>query len=94
MSSPRPIEKSPSLVTTEDKATAILRQSPFFRAPNLDIRFECRGDVLVVRGRVRTFYLKQLLQTVLRDVQGIRRIDNCVDVVCSQGLNGVTHCGS
>jgi hypothetical protein len=47
--------------------------------------------VLMVRGRVPSFYLKQVLQRVLRNAAGNRRIDDRVDVVCSDGLSSV--CG-
>jgi hypothetical protein len=47
--------------------------------------FEVLGDTLVVRGRVSSFYLKQLVQTVLRDVEGVRWIDNQVEVIASNG---------
>ena len=46
-------------------------------------------QVLLVRGQVPSFYLKQVLQSVLRDVGGITRIENQVDVVCSDGLSSV-----
>jgi hypothetical protein len=36
-----------------------------------------------VRGTVPTFYLKQLLQNVLKDVDGVRAIDNQVAVVAN-----------
>jgi hypothetical protein len=38
------------------------------------------GDTLEVRGDVPSFYLKQMIQTVLRDLEGVRRIDNQVKV--------------
>jgi hypothetical protein len=44
--------------------------------------------VLVVRGTVRTFYLKQMVQTVLKEVTGVRRIDNQVTVMSDYGLCG------
>ncbi len=43
--------------------------------------------VLTLRGRVPTFYLKQVLQTTLKGIPGVMRIDNRVDVVASQGLS-------
>ncbi|HVT28190.1 MAG TPA: hypothetical protein VHE81_09260, partial [Lacipirellulaceae bacterium] len=42
--------------------------------------FECHDDILVVRGCVPTYYLKQVLQTALKDLAGVRRIDNRVEV--------------
>jgi hypothetical protein len=54
-------------------------------------RFEliCQEDVLIVRGIVPTFYLKQVLQTVLKDINGVRLIDNQVQVVSAAGLSGI-----
>ena len=49
--------------------------------------FQCDEDVLIVRGNVPTFYLKQVLQCALRDLDGIRGIDNRVTVVSSFGLS-------
>jgi hypothetical protein len=45
--------------------------------------------VLVIRGRVPTFYLKQLLQDALKEIEGVRRLDNRVEVVAVQGLSSV-----
>ena len=42
---------------------------------------------LVLRGRVPSFYLKQVLQTLLRDLTCVAQIDNRVDVVSSSGLS-------
>lgn len=47
--------------------------------------FELVDDVLVIRGCVPTFYLKQLLQDALKQLVGVRRIDNRVDVFVSAG---------
>ena len=43
--------------------------------------FESDGQTLIVRGRVPTFYLKQLLQESLRELPGIERVDNQVEVM-------------
>ena len=45
---------------------------------NLDCHFS--EGRLTLLGRVPTFHLKQLLQTMLRDIDGVRRIDNQVAV--------------
>ena len=39
------------------------------------------AEVLVVRGCVPTYYLKQMVQTALKDLEGVRRIDNQVEVI-------------
>ena len=44
------------------------------------VDFESDGQTLIVRGAVPTFYLKQILQEALRELPGIARVDNQVDV--------------
>jgi hypothetical protein len=63
----------------EEQAREALRRHPSFRCSDLNV--ECQEDVLIVRGYLPTFYLKQLLQTALLQVEGVVRIDNRVDVV-------------
>jgi hypothetical protein len=46
---------------------------------------------LTLHGNVPSFYLKQVLQSILKDVPGIERIDNRVDVVSAAGLSSVRH---
>ena len=72
---------------TELAARELLSQSIQFhgRADRFD--FKRQGDVLVVEGVVPTFYLKQVLQSLLRRLDDVRRIDNRVKVVCSTGLS-------
>jgi hypothetical protein len=42
---------------------------------------------LTLEGYVPTFYMKQILQTVLRNLEHVERIANEVDVVSSTGLS-------
>jgi hypothetical protein len=54
-------------------------QDRFQRSPYLPLRYiECQLDsgVLVLRGRVPTYYLKQLAQTIGRSLRGIDRVVN------------------
>ena len=60
-----------------------------FRGRADGFQFVQRDDVLIVRGCVPSFYLKQVLQTVLKEVEGVRWIDNQVDVVSCYGLSSV-----
>ena len=75
--------------TIEQQAQELLAQHSHFRQRAGEFEFEYQRDVLVVRGRVPTFYLKQVLQTVLKDLDGVTWIDNRVDVVCSEGVSSV-----
>jgi hypothetical protein len=42
---------------------------------------------LTLEGSVASFYLKQILQSMLRSVENVDRISNDVDVVSSTGLS-------
>lgn len=61
-------------------AYAALESHPHFRGRARNFELSCDGNVLVVRGAVPSYYLKQVLQTALKDVEGLRRIDNQVSV--------------
>ena len=54
-----------------------------------NVTWEFRNGVLTLHGSVPTFYLKQMLQTRLRNLPGVDEIDNQVDVVSSVGLSSV-----
>ncbi len=53
------------------------------------IEFRSRSGVLTVRGSLPSFYLKQVLIAHLLRVDGVRRIDDQIDIVCSNGLSSV-----
>jgi len=74
---------------THHEARRIVAQHPLFRGRSDSIEFVVCDEVLLVYGQVPSFYLKQILQTVLREIAEITRIDNRVDVVCSDGLSSV-----
>ena len=43
--------------------------------------------VLTLQGKLPTFHLKQVLQTRLKGLDGVKRIDNQVEVVNATGLS-------
>ncbi len=45
------------------------------------IACEVLDGVLVLRGRVQTYYLKQIAQQVASKVNGVRHVDNQIEVV-------------
>jgi osmotically-inducible protein OsmY len=47
------------------------------------IRCECDGGVLCLRGCVPSQYLKQVAQAIAAAVEGVRRVDNRIEVVAS-----------
>jgi len=66
-----------------------LSQCDHFRCRCDSIGIEYQKGDLVLMGRLPSFYLKQVLQTVLRGLPGVERIDNRVDVVSPTGLSSV-----
>jgi hypothetical protein len=78
----------------ELRAHELLSRHHHFRGRAGNFEYEFQEHVLIVRGRVPTFYLKQLLQTVLKDVDGVSWIDNQVDVVSSYGMSSVRQSAS
>ena len=66
-----------------------LSQSCHFTRHWREIECDFRDGVLTLRGNVPTFYLKQVLQSILKELPGVKRIDNRVDVVSAEGLSSV-----
>jgi len=53
------------------------------------VTFSYSQGILTLEGRLPSFYLKQVLQALLRDLDGVTRIANRVDVVSPTGLSSV-----
>lgn len=79
---------APDEVQSKDltaRARDSLSQLAQFRGRANGFTFALREGKLVVRGAVPSYYLKQLLQTALKDLDGIRQIDNQVVVTSAIG---------
>lgn len=53
------------------------------------VTFSFSRGILTLEGRPPSFYLKQVLQTLLRDLEGVTSIVSRVDVVSATGLSSV-----
>ena len=62
----------------ESQATAELHNSAYHAVRRVSC--EVRDSTLTLRGRLPSFYLKQIAQTVVRRIDGIVMIDNEVEV--------------
>ena len=82
-------KQSPRCVHTEHRAREAIDRHSHFRGRVDGFQFEHRAGVLTVRGRVPSFYLRQVLERALKRVDGVRSVDNQVDVVCCDGLSSV-----
>ena len=62
------------------RAQAAIEQHPHFRGRAGQFQFECAEHTLVVRGKVPTYYLKQLVQSALMEIDHCR-VDNRIEVL-------------
>ena len=81
------IVRLPLPAPVEEQARQYLTKNCPYASCFKDISFEFKGGVLTLRGRVPTYYLKQILQTWLRKLDGVNQIDNQVDVTSATGLS-------
>lgn len=64
----------------EHRAFALVNCHDHFLAQARRFEFIYCDDVLIVRGHVPSYYLKQVLERVLSELDGVYRIDNQVTV--------------
>jgi len=69
----------PSTSAIVSAAQNRLQQSPL--AALRDVSCECRRGVLVLRGRVPSFYYKQLAQETVARIEGVVEVVNEVEVI-------------
>ena len=67
--------------TLSDRVDKALVTNPYLTGRTL--RFETDGGRVILRGRVGTWYQKQMAQELIRRVEGVEVIDNCLEVVGS-----------
>ena len=70
---------------TELNAAALIESHPLFRGRGRWIECRCLGGSLYLSGKLPSFYLKQLVQELLRELEGIERIENGIVVASPVG---------
>lgn len=70
------------VLETGQVAESQLRSSPYPALHGLTCEFS--EGVLTLRGRVPTYYLKQIAQAAVLQLDGVSEVVNSVDVVSSQ----------
>ena len=73
--------------TVQELAERCLRSNPYLALKNLSC--DQRGGVLVLHGSLPTYYLKQVAQEVVAQLEGIEGIDNQIEVVTPAFRPGV-----
>ena len=68
-----------SRASVKELAERRLRSNPYLSLRN--VTSDYFDGVLVLRGCVPTYYLKQMAQEVTTDLEGVERIDNRIQVL-------------
>lgn len=66
----------PSLAQRVDQA---IQTNPYITSRTL--RFETVGNRVVLQGSVSSYFQKQMAQEVVRRIEGVDEIDNCLEVM-------------
>jgi osmotically-inducible protein OsmY len=61
-----------------EQVQGALSRSPYISAR--DLRVEAREGVIRLEGAVRSFFHKQMAQETIRRLDGVERIENCLQV--------------
>jgi osmotically-inducible protein OsmY len=68
-----------SLIERVDQA---VQTSPYLAGRKL--HFAADGGRVVLSGKVGTYFQKQMAQEVVRRIEGVEQIDNCLEVTWGQ----------
>jgi hypothetical protein len=85
----RPAVRSCERLDLSTLARQHLEHHPHFRGRISDVYIEHEGRTLFLKGRLPTFYLKQLIQEAVRHIPGVHHVRNLIDVVSADGISSV-----
>jgi hypothetical protein len=72
-----------TIALMEHQAQALLLRTPY---PALrSVSCECRGAELILRGRLPSFFLKQMAQSAVARLPGVDRVVNQIEVIAALG---------
>jgi len=66
-----------------------LAEHPLFCGRMGTINLDYHQGILTISGRVPSFYLKQVVQEIVRHLDGVERVDNQIDVIRPDGVSSV-----
>jgi osmotically-inducible protein OsmY len=64
--------------TLAERVEGAIVANPYFSGRRL--RFEAEEGRVVLSGSVSTYFQKQMAQEIIRRIEGVREIDNCLEV--------------
>jgi osmotically-inducible protein OsmY len=74
------VSQMPACQTTlADRLDQALQTNPHVNGRTL--RFETDGSRVVLQGSVKSYFQKQMAQEVIRRVEGVEQIENCLEVL-------------
>jgi osmotically-inducible protein OsmY len=84
---PAPAVELEDQANLSEMARHLLANHPHFRGRVDDVAIDHEGRTLLLFGKLPTFYLKQLVQEAVRQVPGVQRIENHIDVASPVGIS-------
>ena len=69
----------PAFESLAQRVDQAIQTSPYMSGRLL--RFETDGSRVVLQGKVRSYFDKQMAQEIVRRVEGVEQIDNCLEVL-------------
>ena len=69
---------SPVPPTLAERVEGAIVANPYFNGRRL--RFEAEEGRVILSGSVSTWFQKQMAQEIVRRIEGVREIDNCLEV--------------
>jgi hypothetical protein len=70
---------TPRPTDVADQARALLLRNPYLALKN--VACEYSEGVLTLRGYLPSYYLKQIAQTIVANLEGVDRLVNAIEVV-------------
>jgi len=84
---PRPPEEERSARPPGAAEAAVARLCGTGYPPLRNVRCECHGGTLTLRGRLPTYYLKQISLAAVLGIEGVERVVDEIEV-CGPTLSG------
>ena len=64
-----------------DLARVLLLRNPYLALKNVSCEY--RDGVLTLRGYLPSYYLKQIAQTIVANLEGVERLVNAIEVIAT-----------
>jgi osmotically-inducible protein OsmY len=78
-------DPNPSAALVKKRAIEQLENHPYFKGRSQWVEMEFEEGTLRLKGRLPSFFLKQVVQEILRELPGVDRLDNEIIVASPSG---------